>query len=331
MPINDLTEIFGMHDNAEITSAINTTAELLATALVLQPRAASAAGKSQEEVLSELAKETFDKLPKPFDTEYANKRHPICYEDSMNTVLQQELLRYNKLLGIVRSSLTNIGKAIKGEVVMSVELEAVGNSLFDNKVPAMWMGRSYPSLKPLASYVVDFIERLKFMQDWIDHGAPPSFWLPGFFFTQSFLTGIKQNYARKFIIAIDEIDLDFEVFSAKNGYDAKIAPENGAYCHGLFLEGARWDSDLSMMGESQPKVLFTKMPNIYFKPAKAKEIVFPHCYTCPVYKTLDRRGTLSTTGHSTNFVCMIELPMQKRHNQKHWIKRGVALVTQLND
>jgi len=87
LPINDLTEIFGMHDNAEITSAINSTSELLSTALILQPRAAGGAGKTQEEVLSELAQETFNKLPKPFDIEYASKRHPICYEDSLNTVL----------------------------------------------------------------------------------------------------------------------------------------------------------------------------------------------------------------------------------------------------
>jgi dynein heavy chain len=72
------------------------------------------------------------------------------------------------LLAIVRSTLSDIGKAIKGEVVMSVELEVVCDNLFDNKTPAMWLGRSYPSLKPLASYVVDFVERLKFMQDWID-------------------------------------------------------------------------------------------------------------------------------------------------------------------
>jgi len=66
---------------------------------------------------------------------------------------------------------------------MSPELEGVGNSIFDNRTPAAWMKRSYPSLKPLASYIVDFVERLNFFQKWIDNGAPSSFWLPGFFFT----------------------------------------------------------------------------------------------------------------------------------------------------
>jgi len=331
LPINDLTEVFGMHDNAEITSAINTTNQLLSTALTLQPRVSAVAGKSQDEVLQDSCNSILEKLPKNFDIEYAQKRHPITYEESMNTVLLQELLRFNRLLEIVRSSLINIGKAIKGEVVMSVELEEVGNSVFDNRTPAAWMKRSYPSLKPLASYVVDFVERLAFIQKWIDEGAPSSFWLSGFFFTQSFLTGMKQNFARKYVIPIDEIEIDFEVFSEKNGLDKNKAPKDGAFIYGLFLEGCRWDETIDQLAESQPKKLFTVMPSIWLKPAKAVDIVFDHCYTCPVYKTLDRRGTLSTTGHSTNFVLMIELPMQKRHNLKHWAKRGVALVTQLND
>jgi len=139
------------------------TTEMLDTALMLQPRATGGTGKTQEEVMNELAVDILKKLPKDYDTEDAARKHPLKYEDSMNTVLQQEILRFNRLLALVRSSLVNIGKAIKGEVVMSPELEQVGASLFDNRVPGLWMNRSYPSLKPLASYVVDFVERLKFI------------------------------------------------------------------------------------------------------------------------------------------------------------------------
>lgn len=309
LPMNDLTEVFGMHDNAEITSAINVTKSMLSTALTMQPRVSGSAGKSQDQVLKEACEGILGKLPKDFDIEMANKRHPITYEESMNTVLLQEILRFNRLLQIVRSSLINIGKAILGEVTMSTELEDIGNSIFDNRTPAAWMKRSYPSLRPLASYIVDFVERLEFMQKWIDEAAPPSFWISGFFFTQSFLTGIKQNYARKYVIPIDEIEMDFEVFGQNDGLDKDKTPGDGAYVYGLYLEGSRWDTEINKMSESAPKTLFTKMPYIWLRPSKTVDINFVHTYECPVYKTLDRRGTLSTTGHSTNFVLMIMLPM----------------------
>lgn len=85
---------------------------------------------------------------------------------------------------MVRTSLKNLGKAVKGLALMSGELDAVGRSLFDGKVPALWLKKSFPSLKPLGAYVKEVLERVAFFQSWVDKGAPTDFWISGFFFTQ---------------------------------------------------------------------------------------------------------------------------------------------------
>lgn len=331
LPINDLTEIFGLHENADITSAINETNRLLENVLSLMPRVSGGSGKSQEEELQDLTKNILDKLPQPFDIADVARKHPIKKDESMNTVLQQELLRFNKLTINIRATLNNLIRAIKGEVVMSLDLEEVGNSMFDNRVPALWMKSSYPSLKPLGSYINDLIKRLEFMNKWVLDEAPNCFWISGFFFTQSFLTGIKQNHARKYVIPIDQIVFDFEVVSNPEKTDTSQKAPDGCYINGLYIEGCRWDSENEVLADSLPKVLFEPMPDIWMIPKKKSDMEEKHTYICPVYKTIERRGTLSTTGHSTNFVLDMNLTMQEQHDSKFWTKRGVAMITQLNE
>jgi dynein heavy chain, axonemal len=97
------------------------------------------------------------------------------------------------------------------------------------------------------------------------------------------------------------------------------------------LEGARWNREQNSLDESFPKILFDSLPIISLMPIlrSEKQVNAEEIYDCPVYKTSERKGTLSTTGHSTNFVMFIELRTEKKPN--HWVNRGAACLCQLDD
>ena len=50
-------------------------------------------------------------------------------------------------------------RAIKGLVLMSADLEAMGRSVALGRVPLVWSSVAYPSLKPLAAWSRDLIQR----------------------------------------------------------------------------------------------------------------------------------------------------------------------------
>ena len=129
----------------------------------------------------------------------------------MNTVLIQELLRYNNLLQIIRRNLNDTIKACDGLIVMTSEMERAAESMINNIVPSLWLSKSYPSLKPLMSYHADLIQRVAMFNKWISEQEPLVFWISGFYFTQSFFTGVMQKYSRKHQIPIDKLSFDFKV------------------------------------------------------------------------------------------------------------------------
>ena len=131
-----------------------------------------------------------------------------------------------------------------------------------------------------------------------------------------------QNFARKHIVAIDELDMEFKIYDEIEPADVTEKPEDGVFCFGMFFEGARWNKTIHMIDESKPKQLYSELPLIWYVPKRNREVPTSGIYFCPVYKVLSRTGTLSTTGHSTNFVQFIELP--SKEEEAKWVRGGVA-------
>lgn len=80
--------------------------------------------------------------------------------------------------------------------------------------------------------------------------------------------------------------------------------------------------------------LYGDMPVIWFKPVLQQqhttdEETSKQQYECPLYRTTERAGTLSTTGRSTNFITPVSLPISEETSSDFWIRRGVALVCDL--
>uniref|UniRef100_A0A670IKF9 Dynein axonemal heavy chain 12 n=1 Tax=Podarcis muralis TaxID=64176 RepID=A0A670IKF9_PODMU len=294
LPFSQQPEVFGLHDNVDISKDLQQT-KILFESLILTQGGSHQGGSSGggDTALYEI-------LPSDYDIEAALLKYPVRYEESMNTVLVQEMERFNNLIRTIRTTLVNLKKAIKGLVVMDSELEALCGSLLVGKVAENWAKRSYPSLKPLGSYILDFLERLKFLQVKNNHNIwnPCVFWLSGFFFTQAFLTGAMQNYA-----------LDTALLNKKT-----------------YL----FSTDIIYAIQFSQYFLTEHNKNCFFLlTAKKTAIKKSNAYMCPLYKTSERKGTLSTTGHSTNFV--IALMLLTDQPVQHWIKRGVALLCQLDD
>jgi len=331
LPYDDPVGIFGLHPNAKITFEKQETDRLLKTVTDIQPRlGGGGSGASEEEVVLALADKLANEVPALLNkADAGEKTFALNAKGELNSlqiVLLHEMGRFNKLLSAVSSSLTELGKAIQGLVVMSGELDAMYGSMLKNQVPGLWAKVSYPSLKPLSSWMKDLAERVSFMHGWLTGGTPNFFTLPAFFFPQGFMTGILQMHARRYAIPIDSLSFSFKFMKEETGAEITEPPEDGVYIDGFFLDGARWDRPMQMLADSLPKVMSDTLPVIHFIPS----VNFKRDkkdYECPLYKTAVRAGVLSTTGQSTNFVVAVDMPTDK--NPDYWVSMGTAMLCAL--
>ncbi|CAK72703.1 unnamed protein product (macronuclear) [Paramecium tetraurelia] len=337
-------EIFGINENANLIFKQTESKTVLATILSIQPieiaqqsSESDQKTKSNDQIVYDICETLIQKIPFQIKEQEKKKKLTLINIqgaaleiDSLKVCLNQEVQRFNQLLQIIGSSIKNLQAAIKGEVVMSVDLEMMYSSFLNNQVPSIWVNKAYPTLKPLAAFYEDMIKRVTFFRDWfnLEAGQLKGYWLSAFFFPQGFLTSLLQTFGRKNQIAIDVLKFSYKFFNYIDYEMITSMPEIGAYIYGLFIEGCRFDLNKGILEDQLPGQLIFQAPVIHFIPTQDYK-PNQNDYSMPLYKTSLRAGVLSTTGLSTNFIRAIDCPTKK--NPDYWILNGAAFITQLND
>ncbi|CAH0405196.1 unnamed protein product [Chilo suppressalis] len=311
--------LYGLHPNAEIGFLTTTSENLFRTIFEMQPRDAQASGAAtvtREDKVKQMVDEIMEKLPEEFNmVEIMGKveeRTPYVI------VAFQECERMNYLTGEMKRSLRELDLGLKGELTITSDMEELENALFLDQVPVIWSSRAYPSLLGLSAWFVDLLLRLRELETWAtDFVLPASVWLAGFFNPQSLLTAIMQSTARRYELPLDKMCLQCDV-TKKMKEEFTNAPKDGAFVHGLLMEGARWDVQAGIIMDSRLKDLFPPMPVINVRAITQDKQDLRNMYECPVYKTRTRGPTYVWTFN-----------LKTKDKPAKWTLAGVALLLQI--
>ena len=261
----------------------------------------------------------------------------------------------NSLLEEIGRSLIELQKGINGQLNMSQKMEDLAEALGLNEVPGRnpfhltsWEKLAWPSRKNLPNWFNDMLKRVTQLRAWSQTlELPFSLWLPGLFNPTAFLTAVKQVVARRNGLPLDNMatETHITIYTREQEVISQAKyPTDGAYVHGLFIEGARWStleeaeeaktkenvSGTECAGsivESRLKELLPMMPVIYVKAVQVKPSWIAESvgymrpestlYNCPVYLTTFRGPTYTCLA-----TLKTKLPIEK------WVLAGVALVMQ---
>lgn len=246
----------------------------------------------------------------------------------------------NKILSAMRTQLNELALGLAGALNISDAMDALITAMFMNLVPPNWLktcGQIGPTgsynKKNLSSWYSDLQLRWLQLEIWSGpetplEDPPPSVWVAGCFNAMGFLTAMTQVTARAKGFSLDAMRVHSEVtptslpmggctpeVSASSGIMSQ--PEDGVYCHGFFMEGARWDVDIDSIADSFPKDLYPWMPTIHFTGIEAQNVVTTGRYMCPMYTTTVRGPT-----H------ILPAPLRTVDTPEKWILASVCLVMQ---
>ena len=313
-------EVFGLHPNAEIDYLTNASKKLWRDLIDLQPRAVGGSGGiTREDFISNIASDIEGKLPVLFDLNKLRKDLEADGFSPVFVVLVQELERWEKLNIRMAKTLAQLKKALKGEIAMSNELDALGSSLFNGQLPNMWRKLTPQTDKMLGSWMSFHGKRHVLYDAWVKHGEPKVMWLSGLSIPETYTAALVQTTCRRYGWPLDKTTLYTKVttFSTPEQVDEKLV--DGCYVVGLHLEGAAWDVEQQCLIRQPPKVLVQDLPIMKVIPVELNKLKLHGTIRVPMYITQQRRNAMGVG-------MMMEADLDTREHSSHWVLQGVALV-----
>jgi len=306
---------FGLHPNAEIGFRMKQAESMFAQIRELQPRSAGkGAGLSAQEMAKQKLEEIIEKSPERIDTAEVVEKLEGDRSPFVNVFLQ-EIDRLSILQDEIQRSLKELELGLRGDLQMSDRMEQLQSALAEDRVSPTWENKAYPSKRPLGLWFINLLERYRQLSDWtVELGVPKCTWISGLFNAQSFLTAVTQTTARRNDWPLDKMTTQVDV-QKKTVDDISSGAKDGAYIHGLFMEGARWDDKAGVLEDSIPKELFAKMPVVQIRAVPADKADTKDMYECPVYTTQDRGPTF-----------IFKAGLKTRSPSSKWVMAGVALL-----
>merc|ERR1711988_1583097 len=200
---------------------------------------------------------------------------------------------------------------------MSDDMETLQRSLTMDRVPPKWSGISWPSRRTLTPWLFDMQQRLEQLVEWTGNPIeiPMVTWLSGLITPQSFLTAICQVTAQKNQLELDKLLIQTDVTKKMTTDELDSHSRDGAYIHGLQMQGARWDLQAGHIDQSKPKEMFCPVPCMNCRAVSADKLEKNNVYSCPTYKTTQRGPTY-----------VFNAQLKTKSPAARWVMAGVGLI-----
>ena len=247
----------------------------------------------------------------------------------------------NVLIDCIVTSLSSLDSALRGSSTMSPPQRALLRSLSLDTVPGQWAALGPKPALSLRAWVADLQRRIEQLNAVVASGCevPRSTWLGGLLNPAAFVAAVRLEAAKKGGVPVEELEVQVEVTKRCVGDPSRsrshtrarpltyVSPRcrapggidqparEGAYAHGFYLDGGRWDVAAGALSNPRPGEALCTLPVLHFKAVRPSQFRPVSTFSCAVYPTRAR-------GEEP----LLHLLLRTKAKPEKWVLSGVAVV-----